>query len=161
MLQDGNGLSKQVDANNSMCAEGQVSSSAIKEQLLMEQAKKAMQAAYAPYSNFHVGAALLDIHGDIHLGCNVENAAYGPTNCAERTALFRAIADGLKAGEFQAIAVIGDTLKPITPCGVCRQVIAELCPPDMPVIMGNLKGDMEIMPVSALLPGAFTNADFK
>ena len=126
---------------------------------LLAAAKKVMQQAYVPYSNFRVGAALLDHNGHIHSGCNVENAAYGPTNCAERTALFRAIADGLKPGQFMAIAVIGDTEQPITPCGVCRQVLIELCSPDMLVIMSNLKGDIARTTVAELLPGAFTNAD--
>lgn len=125
---------------------------------LMHHAKEAMTRAYVPYSNFQVGAALLDNDGHVHFGCNVENAAYGPTNCAERTALFRAVADGKKAGQFQAIAVIGDTEGPISPCGVCRQVLVELCPPDMPVIMGNLHGQWSISTVSDILPGAFTPA---
>lgn len=123
---------------------------------LMRAAGEVMRRAYVPYSGFQVGAALLDKDGNVHEGCNVENAAYGPTNCAERTAMFRAIADGRQAGEFQAIAVIGDTDGPISPCGICRQVLVELCPPDMPVIMGNLKGDWTIAAVSELLPGAFT-----
>ncbi|GKU79710.1 cytidine deaminase [Paenibacillus sp. L3-i20] len=123
---------------------------------LLQAAKEAMGRAYVPYSNFQVGAALLDKDGHIHYGCNVENAAYGPTNCAERTALFRAIADGKGARSFQAIAVMGDTDGPITPCGVCRQVLVELCEPDMPVIMGNLKGNFAISTVAELLPGAFT-----
>ncbi|MBH5318126.1 cytidine deaminase [Paenibacillus sp. GSMTC-2017] len=123
---------------------------------LLEASKEAMKRAYVPYSNFQVGAALLDKDGNIHYGCNVENAAYGPTNCAERTALFRAIADGKEARTFKAIAVMGDTDGPITPCGVCRQVLVELCELDMPVIMGNLKGDWEITTVGDLLPGAFT-----
>jgi len=125
---------------------------------LLNAAKDAMARAYVPYSNFRVGAALLDDEGQVHYGCNVENAAYGPTNCAERTALFRAVADGKRPGQFQAIAVIGDTEGPITPCGVCRQVLVELCTPDMPVIMGNLSGEWTISTVSALLPGAFTPA---
>ncbi|MDQ0900208.1 MULTISPECIES: cytidine deaminase [unclassified Paenibacillus] len=129
------------------------------QQELIQHAKEAMKRAYVPYSNFQVGAALLDANGDIHYGCNVENAAYGPTNCAERTALFRAIADGHKAGSFQAIAVMGDTEGPISPCGVCRQVLVELCEPDMPVYLGNLKGDVAETTVSALLPGAFTTKD--
>lgn len=129
------------------------------QQELIQHAKEAMKRAYVPYSNFQVGAALLDANGDIHYGCNVENAAYGPTNCAERTALFRAIADGHKAGSFQAIAVMGDTEAPISPCGVCRQVLVELCEPDMPVYLGNLKGDIAETTVSALLPGAFTTKD--
>ena len=123
---------------------------------LMEAAVEARKNAYVPYSNFQVGAALLDGENQIHLGCNVENAAYGPTNCAERTALFRAVADGHKKGSFQAIAVVGDMEGPITPCGVCRQVLAELCMPDMPVIMGNIKGDFRITSVAELLPGAFS-----
>ncbi|BBH21274.1 cytidine deaminase [Paenibacillus baekrokdamisoli] len=124
--------------------------------LLMDAAINARKNAYVPYSNFQVGAALLDGNDNVHLGCNVENAAYGPTNCAERTALFRAIADGNKRGTFQAIAVVGDTDGPITPCGVCRQVLVELCLPDMPVIMGNLNGDIQVTTVAELLPGAFT-----
>jgi len=129
------------------------------ERKLLEAARDVMQQAYVPYSNFRVGAALLDHNGHIHSGCNVENASYSPTNCAERTALFRAIADGLKPGQFQVIAVIGDTEQPITPCGVCRQVLIELCSPDMPVIMSNLKGDIARTTAAELLPGAFTNAD--
>lgn len=129
------------------------------QQELIHHAKEAMKRAYTPYSNFQVGAALLDANGHVHYGCNVENAAYGPTNCAERTALFRAIADGHKAGSFQAIAVMGDTEGPISPCGVCRQVLVELCEPDMPVYLGNLKGDFAETTVSALLPGAFTTKD--
>lgn len=126
---------------------------------LMNAAREARSRAYVPYSHFQVGAALLDQQGRIHYGCNVENAAYGPTNCAERTALFRAIADGCQPGTFQAIAVIGDTEGPIAPCGVCRQVLLELCGPDMPVVMGNLKGNQAVMTVGELLPGAFSAAD--
>lgn len=126
---------------------------------LMDLAREAMKKAYTPYSHFNVGAALLDSQGQVHLGCNVENAAYGPTNCAERTALFRAIADGVAPRTFTAIAVIGDTDRPITPCGICRQVLVELCAPDMPVYMGNLQGELAETTVSGLLPGAFTNED--
>lgn len=122
---------------------------------LMEHAIEAMKRAYVPYSHFRVGAALLDAAGNIHYGCNIENAAYSPTNCAERTALFRAIADGCAPKSFQAIAVAGDTSGPITPCGGCRQVLVELGGPDLKVIMGNLKGDMTVMTVADLLPGAF------
>ncbi|CAH1204362.1 cytidine deaminase [Paenibacillus sp. 2RAB27] len=128
-------------------------------QELIEFAKEAMKRAYTPYSNFQVGAALLDANGHVHLGCNVENAAYGPTNCAERTALFRAIADGHPRGSFQAIAVTGDTEGPISPCGVCRQVLIELCEPEMPVYLSNLKGAFVQTTVAALLPGAFTTKD--
>jgi len=127
--------------------------------LLLQEAIKARMNAYTPYSRFGVGAALLDQEGHVHHGCNVENAAYGPSNCAERTALFRAIADGHKAGSFKAIAIVGDTDGPISPCGVCRQVLFELCDPDMKVIMGNLKGDVSETTVRELLPGAFGPSD--
>lgn len=128
---------------------------------LLEAAHDVWNRAYVPYSRFRVGAALLDGQDQIHKGCNVENAAYGPTNCAERTALHRAIADGVQPGTFKAIAVIGDTPGPITPCGICRQVLSELCAPDMPVIMSNLKGDISVMTVAELLPGAFNSSDMK
>jgi len=123
---------------------------------LLAIAKQAMERAYVPYSNFRVGAALVGTDNQVYVGCNVENAAYGPTNCAERTAIFSAIAVGAQPLQFKSIAVIGDTETPITPCGVCRQVLVELCPPDMPVIMGNIRGDVHVMTVSELLPGAFT-----
>ncbi len=111
--------------------------------------------AHAPYSQFHVGCAVLDANGKIHVGCNVENAAFGSTICAERVALTSAIAKGNAAGTFLGLAVIGDTFKPIAPCGECRQVIAELCPADMPVLMGNLHGKWQQTTVGELLPGAF------
>lgn len=126
---------------------------------LIEWAKQVRERAYVPYSRFKVGSALLDSSGHVHLGCNVENAAYGPTNCAERTALHRAIADGVAPRSFQAIAVVGDTPQPVSPCGVCRQVLVELCAPDMPVYLANLQGDVTETTVAALLPGAFTSQD--
>jgi cytidine deaminase len=130
-------------------------------QRLIQLAMEAREMAYVPYSQFKVGSALLDSDGHVHQGCNVENAAYGPTNCAERTALFRAIADGKAPGTFLAIAVVGDTPHPISPCGVCRQVLIELCPPNMPVYMANLQGDTIEMTVAELLPGAFTQNDLQ
>jgi cytidine deaminase len=128
---------------------------------LLEAAKEARSRAYVPYSGFGVGAVALDRQGRLHYGCNVENAAYGPTNCAERTALFRAVADGCRPGDFTVMAVIGDTPVPITPCGVCRQVILELCDPEMPVVLGNLNGDIRTTTVSELLPGAFSKRDLE
>jgi cytidine deaminase len=125
----------------------------------MEATMAAREHAYVPYSGFKVGAVVLDAAGSLHYGCNIENAAYGPTNCAERTALFRAVADGCAPGSFQAVAVIGDTDEPIAPCGVCRQVLAELCDPAMPVILGNLQGAYRVTTVSELLPGAFSSRD--
>ncbi|WP_410767994.1 cytidine deaminase [Fontibacillus sp. BL9] len=127
--------------------------------VLLQEAIKARAAAYIPYSGFGVGAALLDQDGQVHHGCNIENAAYAPTNCAERTAMFRAIADGLQPGTFKAIAVVGDTEGPIAPCGVCRQVMLELCGPDMPVILGNLKGDILETTVGELLPHYFSSSN--
>ena len=125
---------------------------------LLKQAEAAMGRAYVPYSNFRVGAALVDAQGFVHVGCNIENAAYGPTNCAERTALFSAIARGQKPHSFQALAVIGDTSEPISPCGVCRQVIIELMDKDTPIILGNLKGDWKVTTAAQLLPDAFVPA---
>ena len=126
------------------------------EQELIRHALDARERAYAPYSRFQVGCALLDDQGQIHYGCNVENAAYGPTNCAERTALFSAIAAGRKPGAFAAIAIVADLPDPVTPCGVCRQVMSELCPPDLPVICANLSGEIKRYTVAELLPGAFS-----
>jgi len=129
--------------------------------VLLEAAREARKRAYAPYSGFGVGAVFQDSSGRLHAGCNVENAAYGPSNCAERTALFRAIADGVRPGEFVAAAVVADTAAPVAPCGVCRQVMAELCAPDMPVVLGNLRGDMRMATVAELLPGAFSGRDLQ
>lgn len=125
---------------------------------LLEAAAEARTRAYIPYSGFAVGAALLDAEGGIHFGCNIENAAYGPTNCAERTALFSAVAAGLPPRSFRAIAVTADTAEPVTPCGTCRQVLAELCAPDMPVVLGTIRGPWRVTTVVELLPGAFSSA---
>lgn len=128
------------------------------EQLVAE-ARAAREKAYAPYSNFKVGAAVLTRDGKIYHGCNIENASYGLTNCAERTAFFSAIADGYKPGDFAQIAVIGDTEGPVSPCGACRQVILELGGADLVVILANLEDAVDISSAAALLPGAFSNAD--
>lgn len=127
-----------------------------KEQL-MDQAKIARERAYVPYSKFQVGAALLTAEGKVYLGANIENAAYSMTCCAERTALFKAYTEGDKT--FSAIAVVADTKRPVPPCGACRQVISELCPPEMPVYLTNLKGDVQEILVKDLLPGAFSPED--
>jgi cytidine deaminase len=125
------------------------------EQALLDAAAAARLNAHAPYSKFLVGAAVLDREGQITGGCNVENASYGLTNCAERTAFFAAIASGKKAGAFTHIAVTGDTAGPISPCGACRQVMMEMGGPDLVVLLTNLKGDIERTTANALLPGAF------
>ncbi|MBN3556181.1 cytidine deaminase [Fictibacillus nanhaiensis] len=127
-----------------------------KEQL-MEQAKLAREKAYVPYSKFKVGAALLTADGKVYNGANIENAAYSLTCCAERTALFKAYTEG--DTKFSAIAVVADTKRPVPPCGACRQVISELCPPEMPVYLTNLKGDVQEILVKDLLPGAFSPED--
>ncbi|WP_342598426.1 cytidine deaminase [Psychrobacillus sp. FSL H8-0483] len=124
---------------------------------LLEASKTAREKAYVPYSKFPVGAALLTKDGEVIHGCNIENASYGLTNCAERTAIFKAVSEGKK--EFSAIAIVGDTEGPISPCGACRQVLAEFCPGNMPVYLTNLKGNVLETTVSELLPGAFTTED--
>ena len=122
---------------------------------LIAHASAARERAYAPYSHFRVGAAVLARDGRVFGGCNVENASYGLCNCAERTALFAAIAAGLTPGGFERLAVIGDTAGPIAPCGACRQVIVELGGPGLPVLMTNLAGDRLTRTAAELLPGAF------
>lgn len=123
---------------------------------LLERAGIARQHAYAPYSNFKVGAALLTLDGNVFLGCNVENASYGLCNCAERTAFFSAIAAGYTRHQFRGLAVMGDTIGPISPCGACRQVIIELGGPDLPIRLGNLRGDWRDTTAREQLPGAFS-----
>lgn len=122
---------------------------------LVEEARRAREAAYAPYSRFAVGAALLTRDGRVYRGCNVENAAYGLCNCAERTALFSAIADGCRPGDFTHLAVIAECDGPVSPCGACRQVMAELGGPALTVILANTAGDQHSSSADALLPGAF------
>lgn len=129
----------------------------MKKELLMEEAKLAREKAYVPYSKFKVGAALLSEKGTVYHGCNIENAAYSMTNCAERTALFKAVSEGDTI--FKKLVVVADTEGPVSPCGACRQVISELCPKDMEVILTNLKGDVQTLTVAELLPGAFSPED--
>ncbi|NLR45628.1 cytidine deaminase [Priestia megaterium] len=124
---------------------------------LIDEAKKAREMAYVPYSKFKVGAALLTKDGKVYHGCNIENAAYSMCNCAERTALFKAYSEGDK--EYAALAVVADTDRPVSPCGACRQVISELCPKEMKVILTNLKNNIQELTVEELLPGAFSSED--
>jgi cytidine deaminase len=124
---------------------------------LLASALEARKRAYVPYSAFPVGAALLTDNGEVITGCNIENASYGLCNCAERTALFRARAEGHTS--FQEMVVVADTPNPVSPCGACRQVMAELCPADMPVTLYNLQGSKQTMTVSQLLPFAFQKED--
>ena len=126
-------------------------------QSLMETAAAAREFSYSPYSGYRVGAALLGKSGKVYTGCNVENAGYTPTNCAERTAVFKAVSEGER--EFAAIAVIGGlgeaTDPACAPCGVCRQVLAEFCAADMPVILGTPE-NLRVLTLGDLLPFAFT-----
>ncbi|MET3574737.1 cytidine deaminase [Bhargavaea ullalensis] len=126
-------------------------------QQLMEEAKTARDRAYVPYSKFPVGAALLTKGGKVYHGCNIENSGFSMTNCAERTAFFKAISEG--DTEFAALAVTADTPGPVSPCGACRQVMTEFCSGDMPVYLTNLEGDVLETTVSGLLPGAFRAED--
>ena len=126
---------------------------------LIGQARIARERAYVPYSRFKVGAALETKDGKIYLGCNIENASYGLTNCAERTAFFAALADGYAPGDFTRLAVIGDTDDVISPCGACRQVIAELGGNSLTVLLANLKGKIEKTNSVHLLPFAFSADD--
>ena len=122
---------------------------------LLERAKNARERAYAPYSRFKVGAALLTKDGSVFDGCNVENASYGLCNCAERTAFFSAVAAGYSRDQFTALAVIGDTDGPIAPCGACRQVIIELGGPELTIRLGNLNGVIRDTTAREQLPDAF------
>ncbi|MCQ6280739.1 cytidine deaminase [Bacillus sp. EB600] len=131
----------------------------MEEKELIREAVKAREFAYVPYSKFKVGAALISKDGQIFHGCNIENAAYSVTNCAERTALFKAYSDGIT--QFQTLVVVADTDGPVSPCGACRQVISELCDANMEVILTNLKGAIQRTTVAELLPGAFSQRDLK
>ncbi|MDD6047732.1 MAG: cytidine deaminase [Christensenellales bacterium] len=126
---------------------------------MLRMANEARDRAYAPYSNFRVGACLKGATGAYYLGCNIENAAYSPTNCAERTAMFKAVYEGER--QFDALAIVWDGENPAVPCGVCRQVLAEFCDPEMPVICANRKGEYKIFAMGDLLPDAFLPEDLK
>jgi len=120
---------------------------------LVTQARAARERAYCPYSGFAVGAAVLTASGRVFPGCNVENAAYSATICAERAALISAYAAGER--EISALAAIADTPAPVSPCGACRQVIHELAP-QCTVALANLRGDVLLTTPQELLPGGFT-----
>ena len=128
---------------------------------LVKSAFDAMQKAYAPYSCYKVGAALLSKSGTVYSGCNVENAAYGPTNCAERTAFFKAVSEG--ECEFAKIAIVGGKDGVVTdlfmPCGVCRQVMAEFCDGDFEVIVARSTDDFSVFTLSELLTYGFSKSN--
>lgn len=126
------------------------------DQELLDLAAAARAQAYVPYSRFPVGAALVAADGRVFTGCNVENASYGLTCCAERTAVFKAVSEGVRA--FTAIAVVADTPGPASPCGACRQVLVEFGP-DARVLLANLRGEVQSTTPRELLPGFFGPAD--
>lgn len=125
---------------------------------LVKVAFDAMQKAYAPYSSYKVGAALLSKSGAVYTGCNIENASYSPTNCAERTAFFKAVSEGER--NFSKIAIVGGKDGIVTdyfmPCGVCRQVMAEFCDDNFKIIVACNEDDFRVFPLSELLPFGFS-----
>lgn len=128
---------------------------------LIETAVKAREMAYAPYSHYKVGAALLAKSGKIYTGCNVENASFTPTNCAERTAFFKAISEGDR--EFEMIAIVGgkdgeELSKNCTPCGVCRQVMTEFCDKDFKIILGT-PDDFKVLTLEEIMPYSFSSTE--
>ena len=129
---------------------------------LVREALEAMHFAYVPYSGFTVGAALLTKSGKVYRGCNIENAAYGPSNCAERTAIFKAVSEGER--EFAAIAVVGGKDGVIEdvfpPCGVCRQVMQEFCGPDFMIYMGRADDSFVAVRLEDFLPYGFSASKY-
>ncbi len=126
-------------------------------EILVEKAKKVRENAYAPYSKFKVGAAVLADDGKVYTGANVENVSYGLTVCAERVAVFKAVSEG--ARQIRAVAIVADTDKPISPCGACRQVLLEFAAKECKVIMANLKGEQVTKSIDELIPYSFTKED--
>ncbi|GFH42344.1 cytidine deaminase [Lactococcus hodotermopsidis] len=120
---------------------------------LFKQARNAASVAYVPYSHFPVGAALVAKNGLVFQGCNIENASFGLTNCAERTAIFKAVSSGIT--DFETIGIYGETDEPISPCGACRQVLAEFCPDEMPVSLFSKDGTVKKTTIGDLLPYHF------
>lgn len=124
---------------------------------LIKEAIKAKEFAYAPYSGFRVGAAILTPEGKIFSGCNVENASYGATICAERTAIVKTVSDGKI--KIKAIAIASDSDDYTFPCGICRQMIAEFGDSETKIICGNKNGDYKVYDLNDILPNAFTKKD--
>ena len=131
--------------------------------MLVAEAYEAQRNAYVPYSDFCVGAALLSKNGTVYRGCNIENASFSPTNCAERTAFFKAVSEGVT--EFEAIAIVGNKKGKVgdfcAPCGVCRQVMAEFCDPDEFQIILGAGEKTSVYTLKEILPMGFTNDNLK
>ena len=120
---------------------------------LIQKANEAKLKAYAPYSKFRVGAALLSENGEVYTGVNVENSSYGLTNCAERTAVFKAVSEG--ESKFKTIVITSDAEDFISPCGACRQVLMEICGKNLEVVMTNRNNEIRILTLEELLPNSF------
>ena len=127
---------------------------------ILDRAFKAMENAYAPYSNYHVGACVLTKDNKYFLGANIENASYGLTNCAERNAIFQAYSNGYRKRDIEAIAIVSEGKTLATPCGACRQVLVELLEKHTPIVLSNHKID-KITNIKELLPMSFTEEDLK
>ncbi len=132
--------------------------------ILIDKALEMRHFSYTPYSHFNVGAALLASNGNIYTGCNIENASFTPTNCAERTAFFKAVSEGVK--EFKAIAIVGgpsdcdnEHLEYCSPCGVCRQVMSEFCRDEFLVILAKSAEEYKIYTLPEILPQRFGPKD--
>lgn len=129
-------------------------------QKLLTEAFAAMACAYAPYSHYHVGACVLVKDGKYIRGANIENASYGATNCAERSAIFAAYSLGYRRDDIVAMAIVSDGARIASPCGICRQVLAELLPGETPIILSNGK-KTQIVTMNELLPFQFTAEDLQ
>jgi len=124
---------------------------------MLDLAYQAMKQAYTPYSHFQVGACLRGANGEYYLGCNIENASYTPTNCAERTAVFKAVSEGERS--FEGIVIVCSGKNPAAPCGVCRQVLREFCRHDMPVVFADADRNFVESTLVELLPHSFGPED--
>ena len=122
---------------------------------LIDEAILGRKRSYSPYSKFKVGAAILLKNGSFIHGCNIENVSYGLSNCAERTALFKMVSEGYSKEDVVAMAIVADTTLPVSPCGACRQVMAELLKKETKVILANMKKEYKMTTVEELLPYSF------
>ncbi|MBQ4252869.1 MAG: cytidine deaminase [Erysipelotrichaceae bacterium] len=132
----------------------------MEDKVILEHAFKAMNNAYAPYSNYHVGACIATRDGNYFYGANIENASYGATNCGERSAVFAAYSNGYRRDDIEKLAIVSDGDTIATPCGICRQVLSELLKPDTPIILSNGKQTM-VTNMRELLPYSFGPEDLK
>ncbi|MDR1619198.1 MAG: cytidine deaminase [Clostridiales bacterium] len=126
---------------------------------MLRLANDAMDRAYAPYSGYQSGACLKGASGAYYLGCNIENASLTATICAERAAIYKAVTEGERT--YDALAIISTGMQPTVPCGLCRQVLSEMCDPGMPVICANRSGKYQVFYVSDLLPQPFSSEDMR